>query len=186
MSSVNLTNRLDILADSLYVFDDQGRMNIPLEIKNRATIDYVNGIRDDFKYDPDITGTLTVDDIVVNDDVLIKSNLMVDTIASFEAPQITIDDNVTITGSLIVGTSNIINALGTKANQITTYTKTETNEQIANVVNGAPELLNTLVELSKAINDDQNFATTMANELATKATNTRVNEIRDRFTLVNL
>jgi hypothetical protein len=33
MSSVNLTNRLDILADSLYVFDDEGRMNIPLEIK---------------------------------------------------------------------------------------------------------------------------------------------------------
>ena len=74
MSSVNLTNRLDILADSLYVFDADGRMNIPLEIKNRSTIDYVNGIRDDFKFDPDITGTLTVDDIVANDDVLIKKN----------------------------------------------------------------------------------------------------------------
>ena len=72
MSSVNLTNRLDILADSLYVFDDEGRMNIPLEIKKRATIDYVNGIRDDFKFDPDITGTLTVDDVVANDDILIK------------------------------------------------------------------------------------------------------------------
>ena len=45
--------------------------------------------------------------------------LMVDTISSFEAPQITIDDNVIITGSLTVGASNIINALGTKANQIT-------------------------------------------------------------------
>ena len=179
MSSVNLTNRLDILADSLYVFDDEGRMNIPLEIKKRATIDYVNEIRDDFKFDPTITGTLTVDDVVANNDILIKNNLMVDKIASFEAPQITIDDNVTITGSLIVGTSNIISALGTKANQITTYTKAETNQQIANVVNGAPELLNTLVELSQAINDDQNFSTTMANELATKATNTRVNEIRD-------
>ena len=104
---------------------------------------------------------------------------MVDKIASFEAPQITIDDNVTITGSLIVGASNIINALGTKANQIATYTKDETNQQIANIVNGAPELLDTLVELSKAINDDKDFATSMANELATKATNTRVNEIRD-------
>ena len=74
MSSVNLTNRLDISADSLYVFDTDGRMNIPLEIKNRATIDYVNGIRDDFKFDPDITGTLTVDDVVANNDVLIKNN----------------------------------------------------------------------------------------------------------------
>ena len=83
------------------------------------------------------------------------------------------------TGSLTVGSSNIINALGTKANQITTYTKDETNERIANVVNGAPELLNTLVELSQAINNDQNFATSMATELSTKATNTRVNEIRD-------
>ena len=60
---------------------------------------------------------------------------MVDTITSFEAPQITIDDSVTITGSLIVGTSNIINALGTKANQITTYTKEETNQQIHQPLN---------------------------------------------------
>jgi hypothetical protein len=179
MTTVSLTNRVDIIADSLFVFDNDGRLNIPLEIKNRATIDYVNEIRDDLKIDPDITGTLTVDDIVVNDDVMIKSNLKVDTISSFEAPQITIDDNLTITGSLIVGSSNIINALLTKANQITTYTKTETNEEIAKIVNGSPELLDTLFELSKAINDDQNFATTMADELATKATNIRVNEIRD-------
>ena len=31
---------------------------------------YFEIIRDDFKFDPNITGTLTVDDVVVNDDVL--------------------------------------------------------------------------------------------------------------------
>ena len=178
-NSVSLTNRVDLVVDSLYVFSDEGRINIPFEIQKRATIDYVNEIRDDLKNDPNITGTLTTDNLIANDDITSKGLLKVDTITSFEAPHININNNVVMSGSLTVGTSNIISALGTKANQITTYTKTETNQQIANVVNGAPELLNTLVELSQAINDDQNFATTMADALATKATNTRVNEIRD-------
>ena len=179
MSGINLTNRLDIIADSLYVFDTDGRMNIPLEIKTKSSLDYVNEIKNTLSTNPIITGTLTTDNLVANNDITSKGSLKVDTITSFEAPQININNNVVISGSLTVGTSNIINALGTKANQITTYTKAETNQQIANVVNGSPELLNTLVELSRAINDDENFATTMSTELATKATNTRVNEIRD-------
>ena len=145
-NSVSLTNRVDLVVDSLYVFSDEGRINIPFEIQKRATIDYVNEIRDDLKNDPNITGTLTTDNLIANDDITSKGLLKVDTITSFEAPHININNNVVMSGSLTVGTSNIISALGTKANQITTYTKTETNQQIANVVNGAPELLNTLVE----------------------------------------
>jgi hypothetical protein len=179
MSGINLTNRLDIIADSLYVFDTDGRMNIPLEIKTKSSLDYVNEIKNSLSINPIITGTLTTDNLVANNDITSKGSLKVNTITAFDAPQININNNVVMSGDLTVGTSNIINALGTKANQITTYTKLETNQQIANVVNGAPELLDTLFELSKAINDDKDFATSMANELATKATNTRVNEIRD-------
>lgn len=63
----------------------------------------------------------------------------------------------------------------------TTYNK-ETNSQslnaqsgvavaaaIADLVNSAPETLNTLDELSKALGDDPNFATTVATELGKKA-----------------
>ena len=40
--------------------------------------------------------------------------------------------------------------------------------KVAEVVNSAPETLNTLNELAAALGDDPNFATTMTNELAKK------------------
>ena len=54
------------------------------------------------------------------------------------------------------------------------YTKTETNTQIstaiAGVVASSPETLNTLDELSAALGDDPNFATTVATQIGTKVT----------------
>ena len=43
-------------------------------------------------------------------------------------------------------------------------------EQVAGIVNSAPETLDTLQELSKALGDDPNFATTVSTELGKKAT----------------
>lgn len=43
------------------------------------------------------------------------------------------------------------------------------NEQIANLVNSAPEKLNTLDELAAALGDDENFANTVTTELSKKA-----------------
>lgn len=45
---------------------------------------------------------------------------------------------------------------------------------IAALTNGAPELLNTLSELADAINDDENFATTITGQISSEAT-TRAN-----------
>jgi len=39
---------------------------------------------------------------------------------------------------------------------------------VSTLIDGAPEALNTLAELSAALNDDQNFATTVTNELSNK------------------
>ena len=41
---------------------------------------------------------------------------------------------------------------------------------IAALTNGAPELLNTLNELAEAIGDDENFATTVTNQISTEST----------------
>ena len=49
------------------------------------------------------------------------------------------------------------------------YTKAETVAKISDVVGAAPALLNTLVELSAALGNDHNYATTIANALAAKA-----------------
>ena len=47
-------------------------------------------------------------------------------------------------------------------------TKTEVEEALANLVNSAPEMLDTLYELAKAIDDNPNFAADIAEELSKK------------------
>ena len=49
-----------------------------------------------------------------------------------------------------------------------TYTKSEVNQQIHNLIDAAPSQLNTLNELAHALNDDSNFATTITSSIATK------------------
>jgi hypothetical protein len=65
--------------------------------------------------------------------------------------------------------TTVATKFGGKADVATTYTKTQTDTQISNIVGAAPELLNTLVELSAALGNDQNYATNVATALATKA-----------------
>lgn len=48
------------------------------------------------------------------------------------------------------------------------YTKTETDNKIAALVDAAPGTLDTLNELAAALGDDPNFATTVTNSIATK------------------
>ena len=50
------------------------------------------------------------------------------------------------------------------------YTDTEVNKAVTNLIDGAPEALDTLNELAKALGDDENFAATMATELGKKVT----------------
>ena len=57
------------------------------------------------------------------------------------------------------------------ASDVGAYTQKETDEKIANLVDSAPETLNTLNELATALGDDPNFATTMATELGKKTNN---------------
>ena len=55
------------------------------------------------------------------------------------------------------------------APQSTTYTKTQTDTAISNLVAAAPATLDTLNELAAALGDDPNFATTVTNSVALKA-----------------
>lgn len=49
-----------------------------------------------------------------------------------------------------------------------TYTRTEVDTQIANLIDSAPETLNTLNEMAAALGDDPNFATTVTTLIGTK------------------
>lgn len=57
------------------------------------------------------------------------------------------------------------------------------NTQISNLVNSAPEALNTLDELAAALNDDSNFATTVTNQIATKLDITTYTNDKETFAL---
>ena len=97
--------------------------------------------------------------------------------------------NPTFTGTVsgidktMVGLSNVNNtsdalkpisdatqvALNLKANASDVYTKVDTDKKIADLINGAPDALNTLNELARAINNDAAYATNIVSSLAAKA-----------------
>ena len=60
-------------------------------------------------------------------------------------------------------------ALDSKADKLTTYTKTDVDTKISNLIGAAPEVLNTLNELAAALSNDANYATTVQTQLASKA-----------------
>ena len=49
------------------------------------------------------------------------------------------------------------------------YTKTQVDKKVSDLVNSAPETLDTLNELANALGNDPNFATTVATQIGTKA-----------------
>lgn len=65
-----------------------------------------------------------------------------------------------------------------KADADSVYTKEETRKLIDSVIGSAPEALDTLVELAKALGDDPNFASTITTELNKKATNVQLEDLK--------
>jgi len=59
--------------------------------------------------------------------------------------------------------------LDPKADEAFTYTKAAVDAKIYNLVNYAPEALNTLKGLAQALGSDPNFSTTVMNSINTKA-----------------
>ena len=65
-------------------------------------------------------------------------------------------------------------------------TLTEVESKVSELVDSAPDTLNTLNELAAALNDDANFATTVTNQIATKANSSDVytkTESDDKYAL---
>ena len=84
-----------------------------------------------------------------------------------------VDGDITLKGTgQYLGSISSENQIATVSDVSTAQSTAETytDTAVANLVNSAPATLNTLKELADAINDDANFATTIANSLATKIT----------------
>lgn len=74
------------------------------------------------------------------------------------------DDDTTVQEKIV----ELINSIATKA------TQSDINTAISNLVDSAPETLDTLKELANALGNDPNFATTIANQLGNKADKSEV------------
>lgn len=72
------------------------------------------------------------------------------------------DGNLEIAGDIVSNGKKLENYDDTG---IKTELKNYTDDKVANLVNSAPETLNTLKELADALNNDKNFAATILNEL---------------------
>jgi hypothetical protein len=72
-------------------------------------------------------------------------------------------------GDAIHMNSNKITNLGTPTSSNDAVTKTYVDTAISNLVDTAPEALNTLNELASALGDDANFSTTISTQLGQKA-----------------
>lgn len=79
-------------------------------------------------------------------------------------------DDLALKAEIPSNVSELTNDAGYITNSsLTSYATQEyVNTQISNLVNSAPEALNTLDELAAALNDDSNFATTVTNQIAAK------------------
>lgn len=90
--------------------------------------------------------------------------------------------------------SEIDTKLNLKANKTTTlngygitdaYTKTQVDKKVSDLVNSAPETLDTLNELASALGDDPNFATTIATQIGNKANSSDVYNKSETDTLLS-
>lgn len=81
-----------------------------------------------------------------------------------EALPITAGATHPVRGELVVN-GHITAENATQDNHV--VTKAQLDAKVAEVVNSAPEALNTLEELAKSLGDDPNFATTVANRIGT-------------------
>jgi hypothetical protein len=88
----------------------------------------------------------------------------------------TVGTDLTVSGGdIILSGTGRIQGVDTVSAGTDAANKTYVDTAVANIVDTAPEALNTLNELAAALGDDANFATTTATSLGTKAANTYVN-----------
>ena len=75
-------------------------------------------------------------------------------------------------GDKIDADSNKIINVGTPTDNTDVANKSYVDQQVSDLINGAPGALDTLNELAAAMGDDANFSTTITNSIATKAAQT--------------
>lgn len=92
------------------------------------------------------------------------------------------DENLIALRQAVTHTLGVIDGkLRNKANKADVPTTAQIDERIQTLIGSAPETLDTLAELADALGNNPNFATTISEELAKKATKAKVSEMETQF-----
>lgn len=90
----------------------------------------------------------------------------------------------TNTSDIATLTSDVATIKGTgvgSMNQVLIDAKAYSDTKVASLVDSAPETLNTLKELSAALGNDANFATTVSTQIGTKASQTDMTTVQNKL-----
>jgi hypothetical protein len=113
--------------------------------------------------------TVEADDVNVLQDAITATEEEVDRYkAANDAVVTDINARLTVAEANKAEQTYVDTQLLLKADKANTYTKTETDARIQDVVAAAPEALDTLQEIAEALNNDPDFAGTMTTQLAGK------------------
>ena len=92
------------------------------------------------------------------------------------------DENLIALRQAVTHTLGVIDGkLRNKANKTDVLTTEQIDARIQTLIGSAPETLDTLAEIAEALGNNPNFATTIAEELAKKATKDKVGVIETQF-----
>jgi hypothetical protein len=113
--------------------------------------------------------TVEADDVNVLQDAITATEEEVDRYKTVNDATVTnINARLTVTEANKAEQTYVDTQLLLKADKVNTYTKTETDARIQDVIAAAPEALDTLQEIAEALNNDPDFAGTMTTQLAGK------------------
>ena len=173
--ALSLTNRDDVIANSYSIITEDGSVvdvinaaqsSFVANFYSKSQVDNALGL----KADQSTTYTKTQMNAFLDgkpDDA--DLDLKADKTTTYTKTQVDSAVSLKADQSTTYSKTQVDTALGLTADQSTTYTKTQVDTNISAVVGAAPALLNTLAELSAALNNDANYATTITNALAAKA-----------------
>ena len=138
-------------------------------VNNQMTVlaNDVHGVTDNY-----VPKTRRINDKFLSHDIRLTAD-------DVEALPITAGVTHPVRGELVVN-GHITAENATQDNHV--VTKAQLDAKVAEVVNSAPETLDTLEELSKALGDDPNFAATVANKIGTvdKKIDTEINKLANK------
>ena len=92
------------------------------------------------------------------------------------------DENLTALRHAVTHTLGVIDGkLRGKANKADVLTTEQVDQRIKTLIGSAPETLDTLAEIAEALGNNPNFAATITEQLGSKATKARVNELETQL-----